>query len=81
MKMEKQEVVFDTVITSFHMKFENKLFIVAKEAEAKLKEASMPVRASILFEMFPFCILFTVSYNMSHTSLDECVQLYIKLDR
>ena len=61
MKMEKQEVVFDTVITSFHMKFENKLFIVAKEAEAKLKEASMPVRASILFEMFPFCILFTVS--------------------
>ena len=71
MKMEKQEVVFDTVITSFHMKFENKLFIVAKEAEAKLKEASMPVRASILFEMFPFCILFTVSYNMSHTTLDE----------
>ena len=69
MKMEKQEVVFDTVITSFHMKFENKLFIVAKEAEAKLKEASMPVRASILFEMFPFCILFTVSWPCKESSM------------
>ena len=61
MKMEKQEVVFDTVVTSFHMKFENKVFIAAKEAEAKVKESSMPVRAAILFEMFPFCILFNVS--------------------
>ena len=62
MKMEKQEVVFDTVVTSFHMKFENKVFIAAKEAEAKVKESSMPVRAAILFEMFPFCILFSVSW-------------------
>ena len=62
MKMEKQEVVFDTVVTSFHMKFENKVFIAAKEAEAKVKESSMPVRAAILFEMFPFCILFNVSW-------------------
>ena len=62
MKMEKQEVVFDTVVTSFLMKFENKVFIAAKEAEAKVKESSMPVRAAILFEMFPFCILFTVGW-------------------
>ena len=69
MKMEKQEVVFDTVVTSFHMKFENKVFIAAKEAEAKVKESSMPVRAAILFEMFPFCILFTVSWLCKESSM------------
>ena len=69
MKMEKQEVVFDTVVTSFHMKFENKVFIAAKEAEAKVKESSMPVRAAILFEMFPFCILFTVSWLCNESSM------------
>ena len=83
MKMEKQEVVFDTVVTSFHMKFENKVFIAAKEAEAKVKESSMPVRAAILFEMFPFCILFTVSWLCKESSMPvraiselHCVLLY-----
>ena len=61
MKMEKQEVVFDTVVTTFHMKFENTVYIAAQESVAKMKENSMPIRASVLFEMFPFCILFTVS--------------------
>ena len=61
MKMEKQEVVFDTVVTSFDMKFENKVFIAAQELAAKMREASMPIRAAILFEMFPFCILFGVN--------------------
>ena len=60
MKMDKQEVVFDTVVTSFDMKFENKVFTAAQESISKLKESSMPIRAAILFEMFPFCILFTV---------------------
>ena len=61
MKMEKQEVVFDTVVTTFDLKFENKVYIAAQAAAAKLRESSMPIRAAILFEMFPFCILFTVS--------------------
>ena len=61
MKMEKQEVVFDTVVTSFDMKFENTVFKDAQAQMAKLRESSMPIRAAILFEMFPFCILFTVS--------------------
>ena len=61
MKMEKQEVVFDTVVTTFHMKFENTVYTKAQEALSKLKENSMPIRASVLFEMFPFCILFTVN--------------------
>ena len=75
MKMEKQEVVFDTVVTSFHMKFENKVFIAAKEAEAKVKESSMPVRAAILFEMFPFCILFNVSWLVWTSLLRIMTQL------
>ena len=63
MKMEKQEVVFDTVVTSYDMKFDNQVYKSAMAAQAKLKESSMPIRAAILFEMFPFCILFTVSYK------------------
>ena len=61
MKMEKQEVVFDTVVTSYDMKFDNTIYKSAMAAQAKLKESSMPIRAAILFEMFPFCILFTVN--------------------
>ena len=64
MKMEKQEVVFDTVVTSYEIKFDNKVYKSAMEAQSKLKESSMPIRAAILFEMFPFCILFTVSFRI-----------------
>ena len=61
MKMLKQEVVFDTVVTSFEMKFENKVFMEAQAEVNKLKESAMKIPAAILFDMFPFCILFTVS--------------------
>ena len=65
MKMEKQEVFFDTVVTTFNMKFENTVYKDAQLAISKLKENSMPIRASVLFDMFPFCILFTVSEYIS----------------
>ena len=55
------KVVFDTVVNTFEMKFENegyKQMIAAKEAR---KDASMPIRAATIFEMFPFCVLFNVS--------------------
>ena len=65
--MEKQEVVFDTVVTSYEMKFDNTVYKAAMAAQAKLKESSMPIRAAILFEMFPFCILFTVSFKIHLT--------------
>ena len=54
-------MVFDTVVNTFEMKFENegyKQMIAAKEAR---KDASMPIRAATIFEMFPFCVLFNVS--------------------
>ena len=60
MKLETTEIVFDTVICSFELKFENKTYIRAQEQMAKLKEESMPIRANVVFEMFPFCILFQV---------------------
>ena len=53
--------MFDTVVNTFEMKFENLGFnemIAAKEAR---KDASLPIRAATLFEMFPFCVLFNVS--------------------
>merc|ERR1712038_559797 len=63
--LKKQDVVFDTVVNTFEMKFENLGFnemIAAKEAR---KDASMPIRAATLFEMFPFCVLFNPEMNVT----------------
>merc|ERR1719225_2597788 len=63
--LKKQEVVFDTVVNTFEMKFENLGFnemIAAKEAR---KDASMPIRAATIFEMFPFCVLFNPEMNVT----------------
>ena len=53
-------MVFDTVISSYDMTFDNSAFTEATEALLKSREGSLPIRAGILFEMFPFCILFQV---------------------
>merc|ERR1719348_1813446 len=66
-ELKKQEVVFDTVVNTFELKFENKGYEVMKQQQASRKDASMPVRASIIFEMFPFCILY--NSNMEVTVL------------
>ena len=58
-------MVFDTVVNTFELKFENQGFIAAIEAKDKRKDASMPLRAAILFEMFPFCILYNVISNIA----------------
>ena len=60
MKLKKTEVVFDTVISSYDLTFDNSAYTIATEALLKSREGSLPVRAGILFEMFPFCILFQV---------------------
>jgi len=63
--LKKQEVVFDTVVNTFEMKFENegyKQMIAAKEAR---KDTSMPIRAATIFEMFPFCVLFNPEMNVT----------------
>ena len=62
--LKKQEVVFDTVICSFMLTFDNSAYTEITEAFLKRKEASLPIRASVLFEMFPFCILFQVTIKV-----------------
>ena len=58
MKVTKQEVLFDTIIITYNLQFDNTAFKIASEAVAARKEASLPIKAGTLFEMFPFCILF-----------------------
>ena len=62
-KLMKQEVVFDTVVCTFQLKFDNVAYKEWQESVCKRKEASLPIRAATLFEMFPFCILFGVSVH------------------
>jgi len=56
--LKKQEVIFDTVVSTFDMKFENSGYQEALSAAEARKTTSMPVRAGVIFEMFPFCILY-----------------------
>ena len=48
------------MVTYFELKFENQGFITMKENEAKRKTDAMPIKANIIFEMFPFAILYNV---------------------
>merc|ERR1711936_1095061 len=63
--LKKQEVVFDTVVNTFEMKFENEGFKQMMAAKEARKDASMPIRAATLFEMFPFCLLFNPEMNVT----------------
>ncbi|XP_023325285.1 soluble guanylate cyclase 88E isoform X2 [Eurytemora carolleeae] len=56
--LKKQEVVFDTVVSTFEMKFVNKGYTEFCAHEELRKGSSMPLRANVLFEIFPFCILY-----------------------
>merc|ERR1719308_374887 len=57
-KLKKQEIVFDTAVFHFELTFNNKAYTDYLAARESRKEASMPVRAGVFFEMFPFCILY-----------------------
>ena len=65
MKITKQEVLFDTVIVTYDLQFDNTAFKKWQEAAAARKEASLPIKAGTLFEMFPFCILFHEDLTVS----------------
>merc|ERR1712227_786415 len=74
--MKKQEVVFDTVVTYYELTFENQGYIKKMEAEAKRKDNDVqPIKASIIFEMFPFCILY--NQNMEVTILGSALRLIL----
>ena len=56
------QVVFDTVVTTYELKFMNKGYDKMKAQQASQLDDSMPIKASVLFEMFPFSILYNVRY-------------------
>ena len=55
--------MFDTVVTYFEMKFENGGYKAKMDQQTSHKDDAMPIKASIMFEMFPFCILYNVMIN------------------
>ncbi|XP_040580131.1 soluble guanylate cyclase 88E isoform X2 [Lepeophtheirus salmonis] len=63
--LQKMEVIYDTVICTYDLKFVNSIFSFDQSMQVAQKEASLPVRASIIFEMFPFCILFQDNLNVT----------------
>ncbi len=65
MKLQKQEVVFDTVICTYALEFDNNAYQRHIDSLASRKESSLPIRAATLFEMFPFCILFQKDMTVS----------------
>ena len=63
-KLKKQEIVFDTAVFHFELEFDNQGYQKFLDALAERTEESMPIRATVLFEMFPFCILYEVNRDM-----------------
>merc|ERR1719323_2286817 len=57
-KLKKQEIVFDTAVFHYELTFQNNGFLEFRKAMEERKDTSMPIRAGVFFDMFPFCILF-----------------------
>ena len=55
------EVVFDTVVTYYEMRFENKGYETMVAQQKERTQDTFPIKAAVLFEMFPFSILYNVS--------------------
>ena len=59
-KLKKSEIVFDTAVFTYELTFTNNGFLEYKRALESRQDASMPIRAGVFFNMFPFCVLFEV---------------------
>ncbi|XP_056638984.1 soluble guanylate cyclase 88E [Diorhabda sublineata] len=59
MKIElvREELLFDMVHVTFQLTFDNRAFTLASLAMTR-EEKHLPISASVLFEIFPFCIVF-----------------------
>nr|XP_023029751.1 soluble guanylate cyclase 88E [Leptinotarsa decemlineata] len=59
MKIElvREEILFDMVHVTFQLTFDNRAFTIASLAMTR-EEKHLPINASVLFEIFPFCIVF-----------------------
>ncbi|XP_076762847.1 guanylyl cyclase at 88E isoform X3 [Xylocopa sonorina] len=56
-ELVREEVLFDTVHVTFQLTFDNRAFTQASLAMTR-EEKHLPIGASVLFEIFPFCIVF-----------------------
>ena len=54
----REEMEFDTCHVIFQVEFDNKAFAHQENLSLVRDEMSLPLRGSIIFEIFPFCILF-----------------------
>lgn len=53
----REELLVDTVHVTFQLTFDNRAFGLASLTMTR-EEKHLPVSASVLFEIFPFCIVF-----------------------
>ena len=79
-KLEKQEVVFDTVICTFNLDFDNSSYQEWMDKVTLRTDSSLPIRATTIFEMFPFCLLFTVSDCFVETLNQPCSYQLLQQD-
>ncbi|KZC12211.1 PREDICTED: soluble guanylate cyclase 88E [Dufourea novaeangliae] len=56
-ELVREEVLFDTVHVTFQLTFDNRAFTQASLAMTR-EEKHLPIGASVLFEIFPFCVVF-----------------------
>ncbi|XP_013165786.1 PREDICTED: soluble guanylate cyclase 88E isoform X2 [Papilio xuthus] len=56
-ELVREELLFDTVHVTFQLTFDNRAFTLASLAMTR-EEKHLPISASVLFEIFPFCIVF-----------------------
>ena len=53
--------MFDTVVTYYELRFENKGYETMVAQQKERTQDTFPIKAAVLFEMFPFSILYNVS--------------------
>nr|CAD7204569.1 unnamed protein product [Timema douglasi] len=56
-ELVREEILFDTVHVTFQLTFDNRAFTLASLTMTR-EEKHLPISASMLFEIFPFCIVF-----------------------
>lgn len=56
-ELVREEILFDTVHVTFQLSFDNKAFGLESLAMTR-EEKHLPISASVIFEIFPFCIVF-----------------------
>lgn len=57
-----EEIQFDTVHVTFNLRFDNRAFTQACLSMTR-DEKHLPISANVLFEIFPFCIVYRLVLN------------------